>query len=270
MARTYRRPPRTALERLGRLPERSTRRAVTRGDYLARRGPARAMPMPTETKYFDTAFQQTVASAADWTGTEVPCTAYIQSDGTTVGAYTDAALVPSAIGAGYGQVGGNKYYLQRMRVRGQLAPATISDQADVQVATTTRVLLICDTQPNGAQAQGEEVFTDMGSAAHNNFSFLAMAGGAGGRFQVLKDKVFIQQPAVVQTDGASTGSFVRTGNTFKFNVSFKKRRQLVLKANSAVPTVASLSNMNFFLLAHCSATSGAPVISGCARAYYVD
>jgi len=59
---------------------------------------ARSTNIPPETKYFDTVFSQTVASAQDWTGTEVPCVNYIQSDGTTVGAYTDSALIPSAIG----------------------------------------------------------------------------------------------------------------------------------------------------------------------------
>jgi len=232
--------------------------------------PARAMPMPTETKYFDTSLQQTVASNADWTGTEVPCTNYIQSDGTTVGSYTDSALIPSAIGAGYGQINGNKYYLKRLRIKGMLAPAVVPDSTDVIGVGSTRLTVVLDTQPQGAQAQGESVYTDMGNAVQNNFSFLAMAAGSGGRFQILKDKTFLHQPAAAGTDGASTLSTARTGNPFKFNLNWKKPLQVMLKANSATPTVASLSNVNIFILAHTTGSSGGPILYACARAYYVD
>lgn len=252
--------------------------AADRAEAAAFRRGANPRPPPmqrafigfNETKYFDTAFSQTVASAADWTGTEVPCTAYIQNDGTTVGAYTDSALIPSSVGAGYGQVNGNKYLLKRLRVKGQLVPALLSDQADVAAPISTRVVLVMDTQPQGAQAQGESVFTDMGSAVQCNFSFLAMAAGSGGRFKILKDKIYTHQPAVAGTDGASTVSFVRTGNNFKFNVNFPQGLQVMLKASSATPNIAALSNINIFLLAHSSGTNGAAVISGCARAYYQD
>jgi len=229
--------------------------------------PARAV-MPTETKYFDTSFGQTVSVAADWTGSEVPCVNYIQSDGTTVGAYADSALIPSAIGAGYGQINGNKYYLKRLRLKGAFIPTVNSDQADVPVAASTRLLLVLDTQPQGAQAQGEQILTDMGTAAQCHFSFLAMAAGSGGRFQVLKDKLFMHQPASAATDGASTNSNARTGVNFKFSHNFKKPLAVQLKANSATPTVASLSNYNLFLIAH--SQIGGNTISGCARAYFQD
>lgn len=225
---------------------------------------------PPETKYFDTSFSQTVASAADWTGTEVPCTNYIQSDGTTVGAYTDSALIPSSVGAGYGQVTGNKYHLKKLRIRGQITPAIAPDQADVLGHTTTRVLVVQDTQPNGTQAQGEDVLTDMGTAPQCNYAFLAMGAGGGGRFKILKDKVYSHQPVVAGTDGASTNSCNRSGVHFKFNFTFKKGINVVLKANSSTPTVASLSNENIFILAHTTSGTGAPVISGASRAYYCD
>jgi len=229
--------------------------------------PARAV-MPTETKYFDTSFGGGLATAADWTGTEIPCVNYIQSDGTTVGVYTDSALIPSAIGAGYGQVNGNKYYLKRLRLKGMVTPSVGSDQADVPAAASVRILLVQDMQPQGAQAQGESILTDMGSAAQAHFSFMAMAAGSGGRFRILKDKVYMLQPAAAATDGASTNSSVRTGINFKMQINFKKPLQVQLKANSSTPTVASLSNQNFFLLAH--STLASSVMSGCARAYYQD
>jgi len=231
---------------------------------------ARSSGVPPETKYFDTSFSQTIASAADWTGTEVPCTNYIQSDGTTVGAYTDSALIPSAIGAGYGQINGNKYFLRKLRVRGCVTNTVAADQADVSTPQIVRVTLIEDTQPQGAQAQGENVFTDMGGFTQVGFSFLAMAAGSGGRFRIVKDKIVVLQPAVAGTDGASTNSISQTGMLFKFNCNFKKPRQVQLKANSATPTIASLSNLNYFLLAHSSSATPVQVVQGVARAYFTD
>lgn len=224
--------------------------------------------LPPETKYFDTVQNQTVASAADWTGTEVTCQTYIQSDGTTVGAYTDAALLPTAIGAGYGQVNGNKYFVKHMRVRGELVPSVGSDAADVQGPATVRIVLVHDTQPNGAQAQGEEVFTDTGSAGQCNYSFQAMGAGSGGRFRILKDKTFMLQPGMAGTDGTNTNSVVRNGAKFNFAYRPKKPIQVILKANSSTPTVASLSNNNIFLLAHSGGAT--QTIISCCRVYYQD
>lgn len=224
-------------------------------------------PPPTETKYFDVSFSQNVATGADWTGTEVPCTNYIQSDGTTVGAYTDSALIPTAIGAGYGNVNGAQYYLKKLRVKGRIVSNVLSDQADVLGPFTTRLALVLDMQPQGAQAQGENVFTDMGSAAQCDFSFLAMGAGSGGRFRVLKDKLIIHQPASAGTDGVSTNSVTNSGMVFTFSVNWRKALRVILKANSATPTVASLANCNIFLLAH---TSGSATILGASRAYFTD
>lgn len=226
--------------------------------------------MPTETKYFDTSFSQTISSAADWTGSEVPCSNYIQSDGTTVGVYTDSALIPSAIGAGYGQINGNKYFLKKLRIKGMINSALGSDQADVPVPTSVRLAVVLDTQPQGAQAQGEQIFSDMGAAVQAHYSFLVMAAGSGGRFKVLKDKLYMQEPAVAVTDGASTNSHARTGTNFKFNINFGKPLQVMLKANSATPTVASLSNCNIFIIAHVTGASPTTTINGCARAYFQD
>lgn len=228
---------------------------------------AQVIPFTEETKYFDTSFSQTVSVAADWTGTEVPCTNFVQNDGVTVGAYTDSALIPSAIGAGFGQVVGSKFHLKKMRVRGEVRATAESDQADVPVASTVRVLLVQDTRPNGLQAQGEEVFLDMGTAIQNNYCFLSMGAGQGGRFRILKDFFCVLQPAAVGTDGTNTNSTVREAAQFAFTWKPKKALKVQLKASSATPAIASLSSANIFLLAH---ASNSPVsIQGCARAYYM-
>jgi len=230
---------------------------------------ARSKATPPETKYFDTAFTGTVAAGADWTGTEIANEFYITSDGTTVGAYTASALIPSAIGAGYGQVNGSKYFLKKIRIKGQVVPTVRSDQADVIAATAVRIMLVQDMQPNGAQAQGEDIVTDLGTTFEAHYSFLAMAAGAGGRFRILKEKNFLMQPATAGTDGASTMSTSNTGAQFKLNYTWKTPVQVMLKANSSTPTTASLSNCNVFMIAHATAAIS-PVINGASRAYYCD
>lgn len=222
-----------------------------------------------ETKYFDTSLAQIVSAAADWTGSEVPCTNYIQSDGTTVGAYTDSALIPSAIGAGYGQVVGTKYYLKKLRVKGLVASVVGSDQADVPIPASVRISLVQDLRPNGAQAQGEDVFTDMGDNAQCHFSFLAMGAGNGGRFRVLKDILLVLDPVANGTDGTNTNSVSRSGHNFTLTWKPKKPIQVILKGNSATPTIASLSSQNIFLLAHASNATPTTRITACARAYYL-
>jgi len=235
----------------------------------ARAAPVTVLYMPSaeETKYFDTSQEQTIASSADWTGTEVPCTNYVQSDGTTVGAYTDSALIPSAIGAGFGQVVGSKYKIKKIRCRGQIISATLSDQADVLRGVVARVALVMDTRPNGAQGQGEDVFTDIGTAPQCNWSFMAMGAGNAGRFRILKDFFVVLQPGQSGTDGANTNSTTRTSASYSFTWKPKVPVEVLLKANSSTPTVASLSNCNVFLLAHCDGTN--TTIEGASRAYYV-
>lgn len=244
-------------------PPSKKRRTSTRRSYR------RASAFAPETKYFDTTFAFTAGSGADWTGTEVACSSYIQSDGTTVGAYTDSALVPSAVGSGYGQVVGSKYLVKALRARGELKPTVTSDSADVLAPISVTLALVLDTQPNGAQAQGEEVFTDLGSETQCNYSFQAMGAGSGGRFQILKRKTYLLQPGAAGTDGASTNSLSMQGRQFEFTYQPKKPLLCNIKANSAVPTVASLSDNNIFMLCH-RGLGQAVVVNGAARCYYCD
>lgn len=234
------------------------------------RGGRSSAKLAPETKYFDTTFSATVDSAANWGTANVACTSYIQSDGTTVGAYTDSALIPSATGSGYGQVVGSKYLLKALRVRGMLKTAPSVDQADVSVPVVVRLVLVLDTQPNGAQALASSVFTDLGSADQCNFSYLAMAGGSGGRFQILKDRWYVLQPAVAGTDGTNTNSTNNEGTLFSLEYSPKKPLSCRIKNDASTPAIAALSDNNVYLIAHAGGAAPAVTIIGAARAYYVD
>ncbi len=227
-----------------------------------------------ETKYFDCGINTAVTwSGASWADSEVPCDNFVNSSGTAA-AYTDSALVPSAVGSGYGQVNGNRYKLKKIRVRGNLSTAVRVDQADVQAPLMTRLLLVMDMQPNGAQAQGEDIIQDMGAGGENLFSFKRVASTSG-RFRILKDHFVILQPGYTATDHAtnsSTNSNVLYSENFSFQYQPKTPILCNIKSGNATPTVAGLVNCNIFMLlaSNTSTSAVACTIVGSSRAYYVD
>jgi len=242
-------------------------------DSIARDIQKVAAPKPSamsilypETKYFDTSFNAPLVGASgNWTSTEVPCDAYVDADGSTA-AYTASALIPSAIGSGYGQVDGNRYKLKKIRVRGQITRAPASDQADMNVGTPVRLMLIHDTQPNGAQAQGEDIMQAIG-AEEDLYSFKRVSN-AGGRFRILKDEFFFLENIVAGTDAANTNSLGFSSALFSFQYVPKTPITVNVKSGSATPAVSQLVTDNIFLL--CQPAGTTVVIKGCARAYYAD
>lgn len=228
-----------------------------------------------ETKYFDCGINATVTTAgATWADTEVPCDNYVTSDGTT-GAYTNSCLIPTAIGSGYGQVNGNRFKLKKLRIRGVVKQNVRSDQANAPQAGIVRIVLVMDKQPNGAQAQGEDIFQDFGATAENLFAFMNVSA-CSGRFRILADRTVILQPAVAASDNAGTTAFTNTSapETKMFKLSWKPKRpmQVNIKAGSSTPTIASTVDCNIFLLVFGVDENGAAAstIQACSRCYYAD
>jgi len=220
-----------------------------------------------EAKYFDTMFDAAVPTSDDWTNDYVAMTSYMASDGSTVTAYTDAALIPSAIGNGYGQVIGNKYLIKKMKVRGTIS---VPGPTAPLNSSIVRVLLVQDTQPNGAQASPSLFFTDWGTQRQLLNSFQSIASGSGGRFRILGDRFIAVNP----TDSTAADAASYEKKQFSFSKTWKKGLKVVVKSGSATPTVASLSDCNIFLVAHAfsnvAGDNSAPQISGCARCVYMD
>lgn len=242
---------------------------------------SRSSALVPETKYFDTAIDTTVTwNGATWADSEVPCDFYVNSSGSSA-AYTDSALIPSAVGSGYGQVNGNRYKLKKIRVRGSISKASASDQADAGNSVDFRLMLIMDTQPNGSQAQGEDVMADFGAAASNLYSFKNTSSSSG-RFRILKDKFMTLDVTNSQLDNALstgtpqgssyTGSWAYNTKFFSFQYSPRSPIQVNIKSGNATPTVAGLESCNIFLLLAGTAAGAAQavVIRGASRAYYVD
>lgn len=224
-----------------------------------------------ETKYFDCGINTAVTWAGStWASSEVPCDNYVNASGAAA-AYTDSALIPSAVGSGYGQINGNRYKIKKIRVRGRLRAGVTMDQADASPAVFARAMLIMDTQPNGAQAQGEDIFQDIGEAGENIFSFKRVATTSG-RFRVLKDDFLTLDATNSQTDGTNTASVGYADACFTWQYQPKMPIQVNVKSGNATPTVAGLVDCNIFMLVAAVRAGSAIAINvtGASRCYYVD
>lgn len=219
-----------------------------------------------ETKYFDTGINVAVTSgSADWTASEVPCDNFVNSSGTAA-AYTDSCLVPTAVGSGYGQVIANRYKLKHIRLRGDITRAVDNDSGTMQNGTAIRIMLVMDTQPNGLQAQGEDVMQDVG-AGETIYSYQRIAD-AGNRFRVLKDKIIQMDNIVAGTDGSNTNSLGFRRASFRFQWKPKVPLAVNIKSGNATPTIAGAINCNIFLLLM---TGGQAItIKAATRAYYCE
>ncbi len=229
------------------------------------------LAMVPETKYFDTTFSLLHTWAGtSWADSEVPMDNYVNSSG-VIAAYTDSAMIPSANGSAYGQVVGNRYKLKKFRCRGSLWPTLQQNQADPTAAVEARLLLVMDTQPNGAQAQGEDVLQDLGSGNNNLYSYKRVATSSG-RYRILKDLIVMLQPTVAAADGTNTNSEAFESHYFNFQYSPKVPIQVNIKSGNATPTVAGLETCNIFMLLGAQqANSDVSInITGAARAYYCD
>jgi hypothetical protein len=225
-----------------------------------------------ETKYFDCAIADSVTvSSNDWAGSEVQCSTYINTSGANA-AYTDSALIPSAIGSGYGQVIGNRYKLKKIRVRGKVQLPTYSDQPDALGNFDVRLMLVMDTQPNGAQAQGEDIMQDMGGSEQNMWSFKRVATSSG-RFRILKDKMWTVPVTNSQTDGTNLGSIAYSAPKFSFQYTPREPIVVNIKVGNATPSVAGLETCNIFMLCIASSPAGNPGVAyvvANSRCYYCE
>lgn len=229
-----------------------------------------ASTFPPETKYFDTTFSATVAQTADWAAANVAMTSYVSNVG-ALAAYTDSCLIPLANGSGYGEVVGNKYMLKALRVRGEVQVTSLTGANTATIPSRIRVVLVEDTQPNGAQEAGPNVFLDMGGAPQCNYAFQQMAAGMPGRFNILGSQILEMGTPTEVNDGTGATSAVTLAPVqFSFEKQWKRGKKVMIKSNSGgTPAIANAVDTNIFMLAH-STVGYTCTIVGCGRAYYVD
>jgi len=230
-------------------------------------------PYKAELKYFDVSLGKTSGQTLDWNGNILPAIKYMSADGSTTAAYTDGALIPSAVGNGYGQVVGNKYIIRKLKVRGIVIPDPQTATTSCGVPVTCRIMLVQDTQPNGAQISAASFMTDWGFSYDNVNGYMSISSGAGGRIRILGDKTMILDPAVaVNNASATTVSNTWNGRTFSFTKVWKKGLPVLIKSGGSTPAVSQLSDMNIFLV-YCVTQGNAATtvqITCCSRCSYYD
>lgn len=199
----------------------------------------------------------------------LPPAAYITSDGVTVGAYSDSALIPSATGSGFGQSQGPSYTLYGVDVDAQV---DVNIANDNPAPICCRVCLIEDTQPNGVNPIVPFCFQNWSYMPATLGSFESLSNGAAGRYKILQDETFYIDSAggILVSAGVLRGYF--QGKLLKFRYVWPEGRAVYKKTNSATPTMAALSNCNIFL-AGCRLPSGGSQdvnINFTARAWFLD
>lgn len=250
----YRRPPSRAW--LKKYPQKSRARMA----YGAPRVQRSLRTYPTavggETKYFDAEKTATaVAASADWTGTEY--------DPGTLN-----TLFAPVKGTGINQRVGRGVQVIKIRIRGMIYTSAQVDQTAADAASYIRLALVQDTQTNGAQAQGEQIFQDPTAASAFNAACAFQSLDNLGRFKVLKDKILTIQNPNISYDGTNMEQqgLVRP---FKMNCVFKS--PVVVHFNETNGgTVADIVDNSWHVVANTSNAIQAPTIVYQARVYYKD
>lgn len=224
-----------------------------------------------QTKYFDTGIAANITTAGtDWSNTEVACETYVNSSGTPA-AYTDSALIPSAVGTGYGEVNGNRYYIKRVRVRGFVSKANLSGTNSVASPVKYRLVLVLDQSPNGVQAQGEDVIQDFGNAGANCCAF---AKTAAGPFRLLKEWTGeLHVTGVVNNASAGTCSMCYSVDDFMLQWQPRVPLEVNISSGGTTPAIGQLQSANVFLLAYGIDESDGAIpltVTAAARCYYLD
>lgn len=231
--------------------------------YATRREPVRAFvprtmgPLAqTEHKYFDTYVSATALTAPTaWTGTEI-------------NPATEGCLFAPTQGAGINNRIGRKVSVKAIRIKGMIHCAAQADQTATDAPSVVRLVLVQDHQPNGTQAQGEDVLAAPGAAAANlvPFSFQNLANL--GRFRVLKDKIFTLQNPNAAYDGTNIEQ-QGIAKPFKWNIKFQKPIVVDFNATNG-GTYADLVNCNFTIIGAATSINLAPTVTYTCRVMYCD
>lgn len=185
-----------------------------------------------EMKYFDAyATNKSIPSGTDWTGKEIDPT------GNT--------LFFPVVGAAINERIGNRVWVQKIVVKGNLNWAAQTNQTTADALPYSRLVLVQDTQSNGTQMQGEDVFAP--TAADDSLNVAAFQAIKNfGRFRVLKDKTFKCPQLPLSYDGTN---MEQSGAVMPFKMSYKFRKPVLVKYNSTnAGSIADVVDNSFHLL----------------------
>lgn len=200
-----------------------------------------------ETKFID--YTYAGAIPATLTGGE--------ADPPGAGAQTTPGSI-SAIAQGDGESNrdGRKCTLTSLHIKGNVG--INADATGISLPNIIRVIVVWDTQTNGAQLNAEDVFL---AASHKEFSFRNLQFSK--RFRVLKDATFVINPTAAAGDGTSLDSAAHF-RTFKWN--FKLDIPVIHSGTTAV--IASITDNSLHVLAW-AATTGLSTLNYESRVRFV-
>ncbi len=196
---------------------------------------------PGEMKYFDSELSaKSLVVGADWTGTEF--------DPDTVPVASINCLFAPKQGSNIDERIGRNVKVHKLKVRGMI---TVTEQTGVTAADGAayiRIVLVQDTQTNGLQMQGEQVFTDPVTASGNMAQLSFQSLENLGRFKVLKDiKLLMGNPNLGV--GSTNVTNIQQGMVAKFSFNISWRDPLIVHFSQlAAGKVGDIVDHSFHIL----------------------
>ena len=218
-----------------------------------------------ELRFYDYSLQITTPANMDWADTEVTTQQYIGPSGVNVTDGGVTPLHPWAQGSGYGEAKNNEIDIHRIHIRGSFHPENLATSLAAGIATNPvlhRLLLIMDTQPNGTQAQGEDIMQNL---SPNVILGDTAKHSEGDRFIVLAD--LLGSDEVTNLEPGLGYWFTYSATTFEIDYTPKKPIYCRLNAEGIGP-VGKTVNCNIFMLGH--ALRQTCLLEASGRTYYTD
>jgi len=232
----------------------SASRGATKGMTFVPR--TRGAASVTERKYFDSYLDDTTVSAGvTWAGTEL-------DDATLL------TLFCPVTGDDINSRHGRKVSVKKIQIRGNWVIPSQQNQTSGDNFGSIRMILYQDTQTNAAQAQGENLMANPGTASvvvcHNTFQNTANFG----RFKVLKDFYLTPSMASLSWDGTN---LEQNGQYIPFKITHKFKKPVTINFNATNGgTVADIVDNSFHLIAHYSSANPSNYVNYQCRTTYTD
>lgn len=207
-----------------------------------------------EMKYYDNSRNAAIAAGTDWTASELDPS-------------TELSLFNPASGPAINQRIGQKVMVRKIAIKGTIVTGAQVDQTDADIYPHIRFALVQDTQTNGAQMQGEEVF-----ASHQANAYTVMGAFQNinnfGRFKVLKEKI-VRVPMIPAIyDGTN---IEQAGCTIPFKMTYTFKKPVWVKFNSTNGgTIADIVDNSFHLIGRYSSTDTTCSLYYNVRTYYTE
>lgn len=150
-------------------------------------------------------------------------------------------------GDGESQRDGRKYVIKDCLVRGVVELSPVTDQADAETARVVRLLLIHDTQTNGAQFNGEDVLVDNNAISVWSPRNLQYSS----RFKVLRDEMVTLDWTNSHTDGTNTGTIGGQAKPFSW---YFKNLNIPVTCSGTGATVSAITDNSLHIMALADAT----------------